>query len=856
MTKLKAQAGSGDFTKAYNLVRALLERGTPRDMATIVSLAYVMVGSRLEGVIERRRYGLNFGHRNIKGDLTKPELFQLCLFDRTELAERKEEDEFAAEGLHFDPDRLVLRYVKFIVRNVFDAATFNVAMAVSRQLFGLDWISSEFILSSILTSGKGQTQGDRVLRRLVRKLKVRFDHITETGSDGRGHQYFYSQPVTRALGKAVHLSLRLVTPWGSSHVVPRTFRRGDQLDDFLKRSDGAALSRAARIGGEEQAMIDRNRRHSFIDLKCFSRLAKANGIRDLLSRVCVPRFTNASDSDASSGSSHALQPKNEPPTEYWEKLFSEIARRDGMKARFTGGRLVVRIDSHDVGYLEEKSAPNLNFEVTEEENIISFIGFQEKEEIPIVTIFPRSDRFFDLERGQHWSGKTRLGHARLHVRVTQLGKIHDGSRSVSVDVNYKKRLPIPDWPSLFSVSRVRVRALQTVAAATLFAIFYGAYHYLINSAAEHIPPVPVVDSAYVPAIRREENQQVQPSHLERPLDRNPKQSGRSFPKRVSGPGSTASAKRQGVELASNADDTSQGVRSIVSDDFVRNRKAAHATSKAQCDSCFNPYIQHPKVSPGKISALRQRRTYRLASEPVERTPLTINGSVAQLGVTIWKLRPPRADDSAARMLVRENGSLSEWIPTRVEGDSTFREGDHVRLSIESPRNGYLYVVDRDLFADGTTGPAILIYPTTRLQNGDNRVWPGTLVDIPAREDEPSYFIARPTPNQVGEILTIIVTKLPIDLPISNTPLQISSAAMEKWERIWGGESERFEMEGGVGETWTNQEEQASARKGARLTRQDPPPQTIYRISGADNNGLLINVRLRYAKDKAEVRPLK
>ena len=216
MTTLKIQTASRDFTKAYSLVRALLERGTTRDIAKIVSLAYVMVGNRLEGVIERRRYGLNLSHRNIKSDLTKPELFQLCLFDQTEQAERKEEGDFVAEGLRLDQDRLALRYVKFIVRNIFDAATFNVAMVVCRQLFSLDWMSSELILTSVVPSDQGQTQGDRVLRRLVRKLKFRFDHVTETGSDGRGHLYFHAQPVTSALGKAVYRSLRLVTPWGST----------------------------------------------------------------------------------------------------------------------------------------------------------------------------------------------------------------------------------------------------------------------------------------------------------------------------------------------------------------------------------------------------------------------------------------------------------------------------------------------------------------------------------------------------------------------------------------------------------------------------------------------------------------
>ena len=284
-------------------------------------------------------------------------------------------------------------------------------------------------------------------------------------------------------------------------------------------------------------------------------------------------------------------------------------------------------------------------------------------------------------------------------------------------------------------------------------------------------------------------------------------------------------------------------RKIVADDFTRNRQEA-----APAPSSKGSQGQSTGATPS--NPRKSRRTYRLASSPVTKTqPSAQPGVVAQLGITIWRLRPATGQEAGARMLVREKGKSSEWVPERVEAETTFREGDHVRLSIESPRAGYLYVVDRDLFADGTTGPAMLIYPWADMHGGDNQMRPGKLVDIPAQDDEPSYFTARPTrPNQVGEILTVIITASPLGLPISDKPLQISHTDFAKWEKIWGGLSERFEMEGGAGEVWTKQEQQAAAHKGTRqLTRDDPAPQTIYRVSTADNKALLVNVRLRYRR---------
>ncbi len=273
-------------------------------------------------------------------------------------------------------------------------------------------------------------------------------------------------------------------------------------------------------------------------------------------------------------------------------------------------------------------------------------------------------------------------------------------------------------------------------------------------------------------------------------------------------------------------------RKIVSHDFTKNRREAF-----------------PQGARDKSKTAKSRpkpRTYRLASSPAIRKKPSAANVIAQLGITIWRLRPGDIKDSGRRALLREKGKTLAWVAERVEADSIFREGDYVRISVESPRSGYLYVVDRDLFADGTAGPAMLIYPWPGV---DNKLLPGRLVDIPDQEDDPGYFSARLTdPTQVGELLTFIVTSKPLALAVSDEPSEIASGQIRDWEKRWGGASERFELEGGAGEAWTLEEQQAAAKNGTRqLTRDDPVPQTIYRVSKANAKGLLLNVRLRYGK---------
>jgi hypothetical protein len=204
-------------------------------------------------------------------------------------------------------------------------------------------------------------------------------------------------------------------------------------------------------------------------------------------------------------------------------------------------------------------------------------------------------------------------------------------------------------------------------------------------------------------------------------------------------------------------------RSIISDDFIKNRPRSRAR-------------RHPPNG---------SRLYRLTSAPRTRRAGE-SARTLQLGVTIWKLQPDR------------NRQL-ERTAKRVEADTKFHEGDLLRLSIESPRPGYLYVINRDWFTDGSIGETNLIFP---VRGEDNRLKAGKLIDIPTESEAP--FRATPKPNQSGERLTIIVTSSPLQLPLSKNPLPITDTQLREWETRWSAMSDRYEMNDGAGQTrsWT------------------------------------------------------
>jgi len=270
-------------------------------------------------------------------------------------------------------------------------------------------------------------------------------------------------------------------------------------------------------------------------------------------------------------------------------------------------------------------------------------------------------------------------------------------------------------------------------------------------------------------------------------------------------------------------------RKIVSDDFVKGRRQGR---------------NHPNAKSRVAS--KSRRAYRLASNPVKQSERIAAGAPKQLGITIWRLRSARSGDSDRRALIREKGKGTVWVAERVESEAILRAGEYIRLTVESPSNGYLYVIDRDVLADGANGVAKLIFPWS---GADNRLAPGRLIDIPRQEDDPSYFTASLTSeNQVGELLTFIVTTNPLVVPVADEALPVASKDVTEWERLWGGPTERYEMEGGAGAVWTLEEQRAAAqRRRTQLTRDDPAPQTVYRVYTSNGKGVLVNLQLKYRK---------
>src|ERR1041385_6869406 len=239
----------------------------------------------------------------------------------------------------------------------------------------------------------------------------------------------------------------------------------------------------------------------------------------------------------------------------------------------------------------------------------------------------------------------------------------------------------------------------------------------------------------------------------------------------------------------------------------------------------------------------RRRVYHNATPDV---PVNNVAPETVVGVTLWRLRPANRSDSGERLIVHDDNATSEWLPERISATTRLVQGDKLRISVETVRAGYLYVIDREQYADGTLGEPYLIFPTTRTSGGNNEVSVGRLLEIPAQDDSPPFFTMKKSrPDHVAEVLSVLVTPTPLDqVQITDKALKLMDSQVASWEKAWGAGVGHLEMST-TGQTWTKEEKDATTRA---LTASAPAPQLLfYRPSLKPTEPMFVKLRLQYRR---------
>ncbi len=304
-------------------------------------------------------------------------------------------------------------------------------------------------------------------------------------------------------------------------------------------------------------------------------------------------------------------------------------------------------------------------------------------------------------------------------------------------------------------------------------------------------------------------------------------------------------------------------RSITSDDFASQRPPGKViVSKSGVRKT--------------VPATNKRYTYKFVRSdknavrwnsgtkaPVQKTSTAnLPAKITEIGVTMWKLRPPLASEKGLLMLpvqIDDKGNRQNWLAERINPDTVFKAGDKVRFAVESSTAGYLYVFDRETYSDGTFGEPSLIFPES--PSDDASVRPGLLADFPDRATDVPYFNINPKkPKYTGELLTVIISPKPwINIKIDKDGFVKNGDDLIDLE--FGADIEIFrrtdtsdkiysiaESDSSCGVKSRQLEKEKPSEKpcgvsSRQLTREEPLPQSIYRVKGLAGQPAVAFVKL-------------
>ena len=287
-------------------------------------------------------------------------------------------------------------------------------------------------------------------------------------------------------------------------------------------------------------------------------------------------------------------------------------------------------------------------------------------------------------------------------------------------------------------------------------------------------------------------------------------------------------------------------RSITSDDFASKRPAARTSGRSR-------RARYSFLRAEKNVAQNRRSSPR--SSPAK---ATVPPVVSEIGVTMWRLRPPQKNETGHFFEVID-GSRGRhmWLAERVGPDTGFKPGEKIRFAIESSLTGYLYVFNRETSTDGSLGAPSLIFPDSI--RDDNSVGPGVLVDIPDQRDDVPYFNITPQgPNYAGELLTVVITTKPLtDLKVERDGTVVSvddllnlefNADVEVFSRTDTEDKfySKIEADAACGGRSRGGKEPCGLAS-RKLTRDEPLPQAIFRAKSQPGEPVVVFVKLNVQK---------
>lgn len=139
----------------------------------------------------------------------------------------------------------------------------------------------------------------------------------------------------------------------------------------------------------------------------------------------------------------------------------------------------------------------------------------------------------------------------------------------------------------------------------------------------------------------------------------------------------------------------------------------------------------PPAKPATVNPPKPKPVKKAPPIPKPVKPGEENEPVKMKGPPETVSQAPYQEVQAVPLALRY--SILKILPSdesmEVDAETSFRTGDKIQLLVESNQAGYLYI-----FSQGTSGTWRPLFPSSEVENGDNRVRPHKPVILPGESD--------------------------------------------------------------------------------------------------------------------------
>ena len=189
---------------------------------------------------------------------------------------------------------------------------------------------------------------------------------------------------------------------------------------------------------------------------------------------------------------------------------------------------------------------------------------------------------------------------------------------------------------------------------------------------------------------------------------------------------------------------------------------------------------------------------------------------------------------------------------RADPTSTFHEGTELRFVVEPSIDGYLYI-----FVATDAGPPVMIFPDSRLADGDNFLFAHAVTEVPSRSNA-RFDRFKLVDSPATERFYIVVSRAPLaGIPIASDLVALCARAEEAcpwrpsqaaWDDIAKEESSSVHVSAiqDAGKPISPREEEALSRN-VILASGDNQPSVVAMCSSAADAVLVRTVTIHHVK---------